>query len=446
MNSRYFLFAVLTVLSLRPRAQNIFTFAGNGFPGFTGDGGNAPYAEMNSARGVALDQAGNLLVADYYNNRVRKITPLGIMSTIAGNGSATHSGDGGPALSASVYGPVDLTVDKAGNIYVVEYYSHCIRKINTSGIISTFAGNVVGGYGGDGGPASSSQLYYPSGIAIDTAGIFYISDGGNQRIRKIDKTGTISTVAGNGTAGYAGDGGPAINSLISTPRGIAVDRKGNVYFAENTNHCIRVISASGMINTFAGTAMTSGYTGDGALAVNATFDLPYGVATDSLGSVYIADYGNDCLRKVDTSGIITTVAGNGNQGFSGDRGPAISARLNGPIDVTVAGNKTIYIADFNNFRVRAICSGACFLGVENLSAEHRISLFPNPGNGNFNVTLSDDEALELYVTDAVGREVRRQSLSKGNNPVTLRSAAKGIYFYRLMNADRCEGAGKIVVE
>ncbi|MGZ3931475.1 MAG: NHL domain-containing protein, partial [Bacteroidia bacterium] len=279
-------------------------------------------------------------------------------------------------------------------------------------------------------------------------GNVYVTDAGNQRIRKINSKDTISTIAGNGTAGYAGDSAQAVNALISSPRGITVDMAGNVYFTEPTNQCIRQIVTGGMIRTFAGVGLTSGYSGDGGPAINATFDLPYGVKSDTAGNIYVADFGNDCIRMVNKSGKISTIAGNGNQGFSGDKGLAINARLNAPMDVVVANDKTIYIADFNNFRVRAVCNGACFLGVGELKEnELSVSLYPNPNNGNFNLTISGDpENAELVIVNTLGEKMLHRKMGHGINLISTPGLAKGIYYYAVSHDNTRLAAGKIVIE
>jgi sugar lactone lactonase YvrE len=313
----------------------ITTAAGNGIPGFTGDGGAATSAELRLPVGAAVDSLGNLYIADTQNNRVRMVTAAGTITTIAGNGSAVFSGDGGPAVSAGLNYPANVAVDNAGNLYIADEYSNRIRKVSASGIITTVAGNGTLGSGGDSGPATSAQLYYPTGLAFDGSGNLYIADNGNQRIRKVDATGIITTVAGTGTASFSGDGGPATAATLNDPTGVAVDTAGNLYIADYGNQRIRKINTLGTITTVAGNGISS-YLGDGGPATAAELNYPTGVALDAAGNLYIADFVNNRIRKVDTTGTITTFAGNGTPGYLGDGGTAASSELYQPTSIVVA--------------------------------------------------------------------------------------------------------------
>lgn len=266
---------------------------------------------------MAVDARGNLYIGDDDDNRVRKVSPDGIITTIAGNGTKGYSGDGGPATSAQLYGPVRVAVDTAGNIYIADAANSRIRKVSASGIITTIAGN--GGtytYSGDGGPAIDAGFSFPVGIALDGAGNVYVADDGciffdncSSRIRKISTSGVITTVAGNGTGGYSGDGGLAVNAQLGVEfGGVAVDRAGNVYLADTSNHRIRKVAPNGIITTIAGNGI-GGYSGDGGQAISAQLNYPFGVVMDSVGNLYIADLGNVRIRKVFSDGIITTVVG-----------------------------------------------------------------------------------------------------------------------------------------
>ena len=314
-------------------------------------------------RGVATDAGGNLYFSAEASNLIWKLSPSGMVSAFAGNGSGGYSGDGGPATNAQLDGPSGLAVDTAGNIYIADGGNR-IRKVSPDGIITTIAGNGTSGYSGDGGPATNAQLDAPTSLAVDTAGNIYIADAVNSRIRKVSPSGLISTIAGRGGYAYSGDGGPAVDAQFSFLVGIAVDGTGNVYVADDGctlffGSCtsrIRKISTSGVITTVAGNG-TPGYSGDGGQAVDAQLGFEFGgVALDRAGNVYIADSSNHRIRKVSPDGIITTVVGNGTPGYSGDGGQAISAQLNTPVDVFVDSAGNLYIADFQNDRIRKVLS------------------------------------------------------------------------------------------
>ncbi len=331
----------------------IYTIAGTGAAGNTGNGGLAPKASIN-ATGIAVDAAGNIYVADIHANLVRKISG-GIISAFAGNGGTGSTGDGGPATAASFDNPYQLACDNAGNVYVCDELNGLIRIINASGIITTFAGSKSGSLGLlENVPAIDAQIIQPSGVATDTAGNVYISQYYEGRVRYVNTGGLINTIADlNGFQGYTGDGGPAINAEIKQPQGIAADNKGNIYFADYGNQVIRVIDANGIIHTFAGNG-SKGYGGDGGPATQALLNNPTTVAADNFGNVYIGDVYNQRIRKVDANGIITTFAGNGTAGYSGDGGPASNAQLNYTSSLAVDAAGNVYIADNGNNRVRRV--------------------------------------------------------------------------------------------
>jgi trimeric autotransporter adhesin len=339
----------------------ISTVAGKGKCRFSGDGGLATEAQLSMPDGVAVDSAGNLYITDSYNNRIRKITAAGIISTVAGNGTQGYSGDGGLATEAQLYGPSGVAVDSAGNLYIADHVIDRIRKVTIAGMISTVVGNGTGGFSGDGDLATAARLFLPTGVAVDSADNLYIADTGNNRIRKVTTAGIISTVAGNGTPGSSGDGGLATAAQLDGPSGVAVDSAGNLYIADQGNVAIgdpgsqriRKVTTAGIISTVAGNG-TRGFSGDGGLATAAQLNLPSGVVVDSEGNLYIADQGNSRIRKVTTAGIISTVAGKGTWGFSGDGGLATAARLFGPNGVAVDSAGNLYIADYLDCRIRKI--------------------------------------------------------------------------------------------
>jgi sugar lactone lactonase YvrE len=331
----------------------ISTVAGNGNYGYSGDGGPATSAQINTPFGIAVDAAGNLFIADSGNGRIRKVTPDGLISTVAGDGTAGYSGDGGPATSAQFWDLIGVAVDAAGNLFIADQMNARIRKVTPGGLISTVAGNGTYGYSGDGGPATSAQLSDPQGVAVDTAGNLFIADGGNGRIRKVTLAGIISTVAGNGTYGYSGDGGPATSAQFYGLIGIAVDAAGNLFIADTYNACIRKVTPDGLISTVAGDG-NPGFQGDGGPATSARFWWPYGIAVDTVGNLFIADTGNARIRKVTPGGLISTVAGNGTQGFEGDGGPALQAQFHYPYGIAVDTAGNLFIADMYNARIRKV--------------------------------------------------------------------------------------------
>jgi sugar lactone lactonase YvrE len=342
---------------IRTITASISTVAGNGTAGFSGDGGAAIIAELHGDNAVAVDGAGNMYIADYYNNRIRKVTAsTGVISTVVGNGTAGFSGDGGAATSAEINGPGDVAVDSAGNIYISDLNNNRIRKVTVStGIISTVAGNGVKGFTGDGGAATSAEIG-PNGVYVDTAGNLYMADEFSNRVRKVTaSTGIISTVAGNGTAGFTGDGGAATSAELNVPDGVLVDGSGNIYISDHNNERIRKVTAStGKISTIAGNG-TAGYSGDGGAATSAELNGPGGLALDGAGNLYIGDFGNNRVRKVTAStGGISTAAGNGVAGYSGDGGSPANAEMNGPSGIAMDKTGNLYIADFGNERIRLI--------------------------------------------------------------------------------------------
>lgn len=334
---------------------NIYTFAGTGVNGYSGNDGAATAAKLSHPSSVASDCIGNTYIADYDNAVVRKVDARGVVTTFAGNGTIGYSGDGGPATAASLSNPAGLAIDGDGNVYISDYNNMVIRKVDPSGIITTFAGNGGHGYSGDGGPATSAQLQYPVGLAVDNANNVYIADNLNSVIRMVNTSGKIYTVAGNGTVGYNGDGSQAVNASLSNPRGVAVDGAGNMYITDYGNNVIRKVSASGTISTFAGIGI-AGYGGDGSNATFAQLNTPWGIAVDNYGDVYFSELQNNVIRKIDTNGIIITIAGNYNlgRGFSGNGGLAINAALDQPMGIAINCSGNLYIADNANYAVRIL--------------------------------------------------------------------------------------------
>ncbi len=390
------------ILRVDATSSVLTVVAGNGIPGFGGDGGAATDAQLNSPVGIAFDRTGNLYIADSNNDRIRKVS-AGVITTVAGS-TRGFSGDGGPATNAQLNHPVDVAFDTSGNLYIAEQTNDLVRKVS-NGVITTFAGNGYAFSSGDNGPATKAS-FSPSGIAFDAAGNLYIADtrnnrlrevsngvittvagngsglasgenfpainaqlspadvavdaagnlfvadGLNNRIRRISK-GIITTFAGTGVAGFSGDNGPATSAMLYGPGGIAIDASGSVYITDSYNNRLRRV-LGGVINTIAGGSTS--FFGENGPATGAQLGSPYGLAIDSSGNLYITDIGVHCVFKV-SNGVITTVAGNGVAGFSGDNGPATKASLNSPSGAAVDSVGNIYITDTKNNRVREVSNG-----------------------------------------------------------------------------------------
>ncbi len=406
---------------------------GNG--GFSGDGEAATVAKLNAPYGVAVDSIGNLYIADWVNNRIRKVNTLGIISTVAGGGVA-GIGDGGAATAAILCGPYGVAVDSIGNLYIADTYSYRIRKVDTAGIISTVAGNGVGGFSGDGGAATAAELDLPDSVAVDNIGNLYIADNHNHRIRKVNTAGIISTVAGTGVAGYIGDGGSATVAQLNYPSGVAVDSIGNLYIADKFNFCIRKVDISGIIS-----------------AVSSGTWLLDGVAVDSIGNLYITDTNNHRIRKVDTAGVISTVAGNNIEGFSGDGGIATVAQLNYPYGVAVDSIGNLYIADCYNQRIRkvtfspstrliALSGNLAFDSVAVGSSATKTLTISNTGNSILTVSSVS------YPTGFSGNWNSGTIAANGSQNITVTFAPTEAQSYSgtvTVNSDKTDGTNTIAI-
>ncbi len=428
------LFAML--FGIGAKAQTISTYAGIDTLGFSGDGGQATAAELNQPMVLAMDAAGNIYEGEGNNSVIRKIDNAGIITTIAGiAGVFAYSGDGGQATAAEISGPDGIIFDGNGNMYIADESNNVIRKINTSGIITTVYGNHVSGYNGDGGPASAAEFHLPRSVTFDTHGNLYISDWLNYAIRKIDTTtGIITTLTGNGATGYTGDGGPASAAEIGLPYQVKFDASGNLFMIDGTYNIVREINTSGTISTAVGNGV-QGFYGDGGQATAAELSFPTSLTFDAAGNMCLSDRGNNRLRLINTSGIINTFVGNGVAGEWGDGGPASAAEINKPFDVLYDANSNLFIADINGNKIRRVGTPAA---INAITSHSGVTLYPIPSSGNFTADIKGGGYSTFKVFDLCGKEIYNQKLDPDNSAISikvnLQGYSTGIYFVEIQGA------------
>ncbi len=381
MQPKWSLLPLMTALSLlgsapvQAEGATVTTVAGKSPAGFSGDGGPAAEAQMHEPRMMTFAPSGDMYIADTFNQVIRKVDTAGTMSTVAGRFTGfvprdeadcvpNFSGEGGPATEATLSCPHGVAVDTAGNVYIADSANHAIRRVDPSGTIVTVGGaGGSAGDSGDGGPGTEARIQGPKGIVLDGRGGLLIADSGNDRVKRLDlASGVITLVAGTGDAGGAGDGGPATEAQLVEPRTLAVGPDGSIYIAEPKAHRVRRVDPQGIVSTFAGTGR-AGFSGEGGPAARAALNFPRGVGTDAAGNVYIADSLNQRIRRVDAAGVITTVAGRGKACYfstsnnCGDGGPPLEAGFATPraVEATAAGD--LYVADTFNERIRRVTVG-----------------------------------------------------------------------------------------
>ena len=414
--------------SLATNAQTINPFAGNHIPGYSGNGAPATAAECYAPAGIAADNAGNVYFIDQGSSVVRKVNAGGIITTYAGNDTAGYSGNGGPATAASLNQPSSLAIDDTGNLYIADDVNNVIRKVNTAGIITTVAGDGTAGYLGDAGLATNAKLNSPKGIAVDHLGNMYIADANNNVVRKVNTAGFINPFAGTSSPGFFGNDSLAIFAKLHLPTAVAVDASGNVLIVDQVNNMVRRVNTLGVITSFAGTGVY-GYSGDGNYADLAKLNTPTEVSADNLGNVYIADYGNHVVRKVTSAGFISTIAGNGTSGYSGDGGYALAAQLAGPYDMAVDNVGKVYISDEINNVVRVVYNN---VGIHDLAAGSpgELHVFPDPNNGTFSIEIPGaPRDATLNVVDMMGKVIKTMTVQPidGKAGIALSGIRPGNY-------------------
>ncbi len=382
----------------------ITTIAGNGIAGFSGDGGLAVEAALNFPAGLAVDDELNLYVADRNNHRIRKVSPDGIITTVAGTGVLGFGGDGGPALTASLRFPSDVEIGPKGDLYFSDRSNHRIRKVDQNGNITTIAGVGLEGFGGDFGLAKNALLKFPFGISLDRQGNLYIADRGNNRIRKVDTRGFISTIAGDSLHSFGGDYGPASYSNLAYPTDVVVDGEDNVYIADRNNNRIRKIDSQGVITTFMGTGKTD-YNGDNEIAPDTNLHLPFALAIHPDLKLLVVDRTHFRVRSVGLKNYsVTTVAGNGESLFKGDGGPGRGATLNTPSGIVIDSHDNILFADLQHHKIRKLAPDGIITTIAGNGREG------SEGNGGpalsaalfMPSTLAIDHKDNLYVVQRLG--------------------------------------------
>ena len=407
------LILVLFVVPFTSKAQYLVTtLAGSTIGSTNGSGSDA---QFNKPSGVAVDPQGNVYVADYRNNRIRKITPIGEVTTFAG---LFQGNTDGTATDAAFFNPYGLVIDPFGNLYVADTWNHCIRKITSQGVVSTIAGSSDGYLDATG---TNARFSYPRSLALDAQGNVYVADQGNHKIRKITPQGSVTTFAGS-SQGFAN--GLGSTAKFDTPYGIAIDAQGNVYVADQGNHKIRKITPQGAVSTYAGS--TLGFANGGV--TTAQFNEPTGIAVDAQGNVYVADQSNHKIRKISSALFVSTIAGTTN-GFS--EGAGNVAQFSYPTAVAIDTQGNIYVADYANEKIRKIeyFEG---VGIETLNAIE-LEMFPNPTTEEITLRFTESSSINLIIRDAQGNHLQTVDQVESGSVISLKSYTSGIYFIEIVS-------------
>jgi trimeric autotransporter adhesin len=415
MKSLSVLLLVILWQALPAHSQIILTSAGTGGGGFSGDGGPATAAWLYNPYGVTLDKDGSLYICDNGMRQIRKVSPAfgGIITTVAGNGTAGFGGDGHQAIYAQINGAWDVAVDKNGNIYIADAGNNRIRKVSPDGIMSTFAGTGAAGYNGDGIPATTANLNGPTGICVDDTGNIIIAERYSRRIRKIDTFGMISTVAGTGAAGFTSDGAKADTASLNNTTRVRLDKTGAIYFSDNDR--IRKINTTGQLVTVVGNGI-AGNSGDGGPATAASVGVS-AFCIDSSGNIFFADGGHDVVRKISPEGTINRYAGSGVGGYSGDGGDALAAKLRSCQGVAAAPNGDVFIGDVGNNRIRMVTTHVAGVN-ETAITQPDFAIYPNPSADKIFVRCASVTESEGTVWSMDGKVVARFCVP-ANEPVEV---------------------------
>lgn len=398
---------VAFLFSMQVNAQVIVTVAGTGVNGYSGDGGPATNAKMYSPSSLVFDKNGSFYFTENGNSTIRKVSPSGIISRVAGNGTSGYSGDGGWAIDAEIEGGGGLAVDKWNNMYLADGSNHRVRKITTDGLIHTIAGTGVAGYNGDGISALSAQLNQPQGVGVDDTGNVYICDRMNFRLRKVDTFGNISTIAGTGVLGFTADGARADTAAIDESWYVFVDTTGNIYFMDKSR--IRKIAAADRkLITVAGNGIVGGYSGDGGPATAAAISTAY-FTFDSVGNMFLAE-GTQRIRRIDTDGIISSIAGIGIGGADPDGVSLPFARVNSPTGIAFSPSGELYFTEMTGAKVRKIT--LAWDGVNQVNGNNaKLEVFPNPTQAMVSLRINAIEReANVTLTDARGVAVRTMTV------------------------------------